>query len=118
MGIANRFGIPDVPERVHWEEEFALEVGAPGAYDYGPERTSWMTHHLTNWMGDSGFLQKSSTKIRRHNPAGDMVFIKGKVKRKFVENGKHCVEIEQEARNQDDELSVLGTGVVELPTKG
>ena len=118
VGIANRFGIPDVPERVHWEEEFALEVGAPGAYDYGPERTSWMTHHLTNWMGDSGFLQKSSTKIRRHNPAGDMVFIKGKVKRKFVENGKHCVEIEQEARNQDDELSVLGTGVVELPTKG
>jgi hypothetical protein len=47
-----------------------------------------------------------------------MVFIKGKVKRKFVENGKYCVEIEQEARNQDDELSVLGTGVVELPTKG
>jgi hypothetical protein len=69
-------------------------------------------------MGDSGFLQKSSTKIRRHNPEGDMVFIKGKVKRKFVENGKYCVEIEQEARNQDDELSVLGTGVVELPTKG
>ena len=40
LGIANRFGIPDCPERVHWEEEFAHEVGAPGAYDYGPERCS------------------------------------------------------------------------------
>jgi hypothetical protein len=40
VGITNRFGIPDVPERVHWEEDFALEVGAPGAYDYGPERAS------------------------------------------------------------------------------
>ncbi|HSW04351.1 FAS1-like dehydratase domain-containing protein [Aquabacterium sp.] len=116
-GIKNRFGIPDCPERVHWEEDFALEVGAPGAYDYGPERTSWLTHHLTNWMGDDGFLRKASCKIRRHNPEGDMLFIKGLVKRKFVENGQYLVEIEQEARNQDDELSVLGTGVVELPSR-
>ncbi|OZI47308.1 acyl dehydratase [Bordetella genomosp. 5] len=118
VGITNRFGIPDVPERVHWEEDFALEVGAPGAYDYGPERNSWLTHHLTNWMGDDGFLRKSHCKIRRHNPEGDMLFFKGRVKRKYIEDGKHLVEIEQEARNQDDELSVLGTGVVELPSRG
>ena len=118
VGIKNRFGIPDCPERVHWEEDFALEVGAPGAYDYGPERTSWLTHQLTNWMGDAGFLHKSSCKIRRHNPEGDMLFIKAKVKRKFIENGKHMVEIEQEARNQDDELSVVGSGIVILPSRG
>jgi acyl dehydratase len=117
LGIPNRFGIPDCPERVHWEEEFALEVGAPGAYDYGPERCSWLTHHLTNWMGDDGFLRRATCKIRRHNPEGDMLFIKGKVTRKFVENGRHLVEIEQEARNQDDELSVLGTGIVQLPSR-
>jgi hypothetical protein len=44
-----------------------------------------------------------------------MLFISGKVKRKYVEEGRHLVEIEQEARNQDDELSSPGTGVVELP---
>jgi acyl dehydratase len=117
IGIKNRFGIPDCPERVHWEEEFAREVGAPGAYDYGPERSSWLTHHLTNWMGDDGFLRNATCKIRRHNPAGDILFIKGKVTRKYVEAGRHLVEIEQEARNQDDELSVLGTGIVELPSR-
>lgn len=117
LGIKNRFGIPDCPERVHWEEEFALRVGAPGAYDYGPERCSWLTHHLTNWMGDDGFLRRAVSKIRRHNPEGDMLFIKGKVIRKFVEAGRHLVEIEQEARNQDAELSVLGSGIVELPKR-
>ena len=81
LGIANRFGIPDCPERVHWEPEFALMVGAPGAYDYGPERCSWLTHHLTNWMGDDGFLRRASCKIRRHNPEGDLLFIDGKVVR-------------------------------------
>ncbi len=118
VGIKNRFGIPDVPERVHWEEEFALEVGAPGAYDYGPERTSWLTHQLTNWMGDDGFLHKSTCKVRRHNPEGDMLFIKGKVKRKYVEGGRHLVEIEQEAHNQDGEQSAVGGGIVVLPSRG
>ena len=71
LGIANRFGIPDCPERVHWEDEFAVEVGAPGAYDYGPERCSWMIHQLTDWMGDDGFVESSYCEIRRHNPVGD-----------------------------------------------
>jgi acyl dehydratase len=115
LGIKNRFGIPDCPERVHWENEFATMVGAPGAYDYGPERCSWLTHHLTNWMGDDGFLRSAHCKIRRHNPEGDLLRIDGTVVRKFEEDGRHLVEIAQEARNQDGELSVVGGGVVELP---
>ena len=79
LGIKNRFNVPDCPERVHWDEAFALEVGAPGAYDYGPERCSWLTHHITNWMGDDGFLRKSKCQIRRHNPDGDVIFIDGTV---------------------------------------
>jgi len=117
LGIPNRFNIPDCPERVHWENEFALMVGAPGAYDYGPERCSWLTHHMTNWMGDDGFLRKASCKIRRHNPEGDILVISGKVVGKSVEDGRHLVRIEQEARNQDGELSVVGEGVVELPAR-
>ena len=37
---------------------------------------------------------------------------------KRVEGGRHLVDITQEARNQDGELSVIGTGTVELPAKG
>ena len=118
LGIKNRFGIPDCPERVHWENEFATMVGAPGAYDYGPERCSWLTHHLTNWMGDDGFLHRASCKIRRHNPEGDTLFIKGKVTRKFADATGHYAEIEQEAHNQDGELSVIGSGLVRLPSRG
>jgi acyl dehydratase len=117
LGIKNRFGIPDCPERVHWENDFATMVGAPGAYDYGPERCSWLTHHLTNWMGDDGFLRRAHCKIRRHNPEGDLLFIDGRVTRKYIEGGRHLVDVEHEARNQDGELSVLGGGTVELPSQ-
>ena len=39
------------------------------------------------------------------------------MKRKFVEDGRHLVEIAQEGRNQDDEQSVVGSGIVELPSR-
>ena len=118
LGIKNRFNVPDCPERVHWDEDFALEVGAPGAYDYGPERCSWLTHHLTNWMGDDGFLRKTKCQIRRHNPDGDVIFIDGVVTRKWVEDGKHLVEISQRAETHRGELSASGAAVIELPGRG
>jgi len=92
-------------------------VGAPGAYDYGPERCSWLTHQLTNWMGDDGILRRARCKIRRHNPEGDILKIDGRVIDKRIEDGRHLVEIAQEAHNQDGELSVVGSGIVELPSR-
>ena len=117
LGIADRFGIPDVPERVHWDSELAALVGTPDAYDYGPERTSWMMHHLTNWMGDDGCLRHFSAEIRRHNPVGDTLYINGEVTGVFHENGEPLVEIAQTAVNQDGELSVRSQGMVRLPSR-
>jgi acyl dehydratase len=118
LGISDKFGIPDVPERVHWEDDLATLVGTPAAYDYGPERCSWMSHHLTDWMGDGGFLRHLEVKIRRHNPVGDTLYINGEVTRTFAEGGAHYAETAQKAVNQDGELSVLATGVIRLPSRG
>ena len=117
VGIPNKFGIPDVPERVHWEDDLATQVGTPAAYDYGPERCSWMSHQLTNWMGDVGFLRHLSVEIRRHNPVGDTLYINGEVTRIFAEDGAHYAEIAQTATNQDGELSVRAKGIVRLPSR-
>ena len=117
LAIKNKFGIPDCPERVHWENDFATMVGAPAAYDYGPERCSWMTHHMTNWMGDDSFLRESKSQIRRHNPEGDTLFINGEVIGKREVDGVALIDIKQQALNQDGELSIHGTGVVELPRR-
>jgi acyl dehydratase len=117
VGIPNRFGIPDVPERVHWEDDLATLVGTPAAYDYGPERCSWMTHQITNWMGDAGFLRHIKVEIRRHNPVGDTLYIDGEVTRVFRENDAHYAEINQTAVNQDGELSVRATAIARLPSR-
>jgi acyl dehydratase len=118
LGIPNAMGIPDVPERVHWEEDLATAVGAPGAYDYGPERFSWLTHHLTNWMGDEGSLVRHTGQIRHHNVVGDWVRITGTVTAKGIDDqGRPTVTIDQQARNQHSDLSATGQGVVRLPSR-
>jgi acyl dehydratase len=118
LGIPNALGVLDVPERVHWEEELALDVGTPGAYDYGPERCSWLTQHLTNWMGDDGFLRHHTAQIRHHNVVGDVVRISGSVVEKRVdEQGRHLVTIDQVAHNQHGHVSATGRGTVELPAR-
>ncbi len=117
LGIKNKFGIPDCPERVHWETDFAQTIGAPEAYDYGPERFSWLTHHITNWMGDDGFLVNSKAKIRRHNPIGDLLLIHSEVVGKERKGEQSLVEIKQYAENQDGELSIEGTALVSLPRR-
>ena len=117
-GIPNRFGIPDCPERVHWEPELARKVGAPGAYDYGPERCSWLSHAVTNWIGDEGQLVALRAEVRRHNPEGDALFIDGRVTGKSEGEAGARVDFELVAKNQDGELSARGTASAVLPRRG
>src|SRR3989441_52538 len=67
LGIPNEFGVPEPPERVHWDPALAGAVGVPAPYDYGPERVAWLGHLVTNWMGDDGFLARLNVQVRRHN---------------------------------------------------
>lgn len=115
LGIPNSYGIPDVPERVHWEDDLARAIGTPGAYDYGPERVSWMGHLMTNWIGDDGWLSRLSAQIVRHNPVGDTLWISGRVTRKYRKGDKGYVECKLMAKNQDDQLSCEAEATAILP---
>ncbi|MBI2832606.1 MAG: MaoC family dehydratase N-terminal domain-containing protein [Chloroflexi bacterium] len=115
--VDSETGRRDVPELVHQESSRAREIGAPGAYDYGCQRISWLGHLLTNWMGDDGFVKKLYAEIRRFNVIGDTTWCKGKVTKKYVENGEHLVDIEIRAENQRGEVTAPGWATVQLPSK-
>jgi hypothetical protein len=62
-------------------------------------------------------LHNLRCEIRRHNPEGDTLFIRGRVTNKYTSNGKHYVECALVAENQAGELSARGTAVAQLPSK-
>lgn len=117
LGIRNQQNVPEPPERVHWDHDLARKVGVPAAYDYGPERVSWLSHLVTNWMGDDGFLKRLNAQVRRHCIVGDLTRCSGKVLRKYQEGNDHLVEIDVAGTNQDGEINSKGTATVALPSR-
>jgi acyl dehydratase len=113
----NKLNIPDVPERVHWEHDFAVEVGVPGFYDYGPQRVSWLGLLMTNWIGDDGWLKKLNVQVRRFNVEGDVQWLQGKVTGKGIDEGEHWVTCEIWAENQRGEVTAPGRATVLLPSR-
>jgi len=113
--IPNEQGVPEPPQRVHWDNEFTKNLlGLPGAYDLGPERCAWLMQGATNWMGDNGILRKIEAQYRKFNYMGDVTWTKGKVAAKSRENGRNMVTLEVWCENQRDEVTAKARVEVEL----
>jgi acyl dehydratase len=101
----------------HHRESVAKEVGVPGTYDYGPQRSSWLCSLVTNWMGDAAFLKRVRTEMRRFNTMGDSTWCKGKVSKKYIKDGHALVDLEIWGENQRGEITTPGLATVILPSR-
>lgn len=103
---------------VHYNKMAANAMGLPQAYDVGIQRHCWGIHLVTNWMGDHAWLKRSYTEYRKFVYLSDVVWIKGKITKKYIdEDGDHCVYIERSAINQREENVMPGYAIVSLPSK-
>ena len=85
--------------------------------DFGPERVGWLGQLVSDWMGDDGTLKKFSCQIRGPDMMGDINTIKGKVAKKYIENGEHLVDCEIFCENQGGNVTAPGRATVALPSR-
>jgi len=103
---------------VHYLDSAAKGVGAMYCYDAGIQRHCWFNSLFTNWMGDEGWLKKTTAQYRQFVYLSDAVWFHGKVVKKNIdESGEHCVEIDAYGINQRGDKTIMGTGEVILPSK-
>jgi acyl dehydratase len=107
----------DHAEYVHLDNGAAQEVGLPYSYDYGAQRISWLGHLLTNWMGDDGFLKKLYVKLVGFNMRGYTTWCRGKVIRKYEDDGEQVVDCEIWCENQISEVTATGKATIILPSR-
>ncbi len=112
---ANTQGVPESLERRHWDVEYAQSLGYASAYDYSHTRLTWLTHLLTNWMGDGGWVWQVEGAMLEANYVGDTHWVTGVVR--AVRDAAACgaVTIELSARNQRAEVTYRGSAIVLLP---
>jgi acyl dehydratase len=111
------YNVPDSAQRLHWDPERARELGLPTSYDYGQMRSCWLTHLITNWMGDDAWLWRFANQMRGFNFLGDTHWCTGEVVAKRVEQDHHVVDLELRATNQDGRVTAPATATVILPSR-
>ena len=115
--VKNEYCVPDVAQRVHWDSAWAKAIGNPMAYDYGVMRDCWLSHFMTDWMGDEGWLMTQSSEIRKFNYMGDSHVLTGEVVGKREEGGRYLVDIEMRGTNQRGVVTCPGKATVALPSR-
>ncbi len=88
-----------------------------GAVVIGMHRMAQGMIPFTNWMGDDGFLWKYSNQMPRFKLIGDTVWCRGKITKKYVHQGRHCVDVDSWGENQRGETIQKGTATLILPSK-
>ena len=78
----DEYGVPDVVQRLHWDPRRAQALGIPAPYDYGQMRAAWVSHLLTNWIGDDGWLAEMDLQMRGFNYHGDIHRCTGRSRRR------------------------------------
>lgn len=102
----------------HFDKISAQASGFPHAYAFGTQEMGWFSQHLTDWMGDDGWLKKFSGQYRRFVYISDVNRFHSKVARKYIdEHDEPCVDIESAAINQRGERTLIGSATVALPSR-
>ena len=105
------------PIDMHYLDSIARQNGVPWAYATGVQNEANLAHLVTNWMGDDGFVKRSDFSHRALLFMGDMSTQKGKVRKKYVENGEHLVDLEIWGETQDGIRHTIGNVTVRLVSR-
>ena len=102
---------------IHYDKDFALSRGLSGIIVHGQLVGAFLGQLVTDWIGEGGILKKLSCSYKGMNYPGEALTCRGKVTRKYVEDGQHYVECSLWAENPKREKTASGMAVVVLPSR-
>jgi hydroxyacyl-ACP dehydratase HTD2-like protein with hotdog domain len=101
--------------RIHFDQDYATEVeGYPGLVIAGPQMGDWLTQTVLEWMGEDGLLESIEYRNRQAAYVGDVLCSGGSVVSVDHQNGR--VVLDLFVRNQDEEVILPGSAVVQFST--
>jgi len=113
-----RSGAPEPIANSHFDPDAArILMGSPLPLDLGFQRIAWLSHPLTNWMSDHGFIKQLDVRLKGFVRFGDTNWCRGKVVRTWQEGTEGEVELEVASENQRGETTAMGNAIVVLPSR-
>ncbi len=102
---------------IHMDDEAGRAAQQSGGFGMGNLRFAYMHNLLHAWIGDDGMIRKVGIQYRGFNFKNDVLTCKGKVTKKYTDDGKHLVDLDIWVENQKGEQVSPGNATVELPSR-
>ena len=103
--------------QIHYDKDFAQANGLQGVVLHGWLTLSFLGQLVTDWIGERGTLVKLGCSYRGVLFPGEDAVCKGKVTKKYDEDGKHYAEARIWVENSKGEKTTSGSAVVVLPSR-
>jgi len=114
---------------LHYDDPFAEASGVGKPVIHGALKRQWLVQLMTDWIGEQGTLKKFSCQYRSFDyprlmktmtepHEGETWLCKGKVTKKYVEDGEHYVDCDIWVENEKGEVTTPGKATVILPSRG
>lgn len=100
-----------------WEPHLRDHEGHGQILTQSAQSEAGVQHLICNWAGDDGFLKKMSCQARRIMLVGDTSWIRGKVIKKYIQDGEHLIDLEINCTSQRNITHMLATATVRLVSR-
>ena len=110
-------GVPDAPNRVHWDTDAAQRVGMPRGYDIAILRPFWFGSYVTDWIGDDAYLRHLAVYFSGPVFLWDTLEMSGTVVDKGTVDGEPSIEIALQGVDPRGDVTTTGKAVAVLPRR-
>jgi acyl dehydratase len=102
---------------IHYDKDFAQSKGLPGVIVHGQLVAAFLGQLITAWIGEKGILKKFSCSYKGMNLPNETIACRGKISKKYIENGENYIECQVWAENDKGEKTVTGKAIIALPAR-
>lgn len=102
---------------IHHDTQETQKRGYPEIFVHTNQQQGMFSHLLMDFIGDEGWLKRFQVQFRRMNHLGTTATAKGKVTKKYTQDGEHLVDLDVWIENSKEGISSPGSATVRLPAR-
>lgn len=100
--------------QIHYDLEFAKSTGLDGLIVHGALKHAFLGQLVHDWIGNSGRIKRFGCSYRGMDVPNEDILCRGKVTKKYEENGERLVDLEVWTENPKGKRTTPGTATVKL----
>ena len=103
--------------QIHYDKDFAVQTGLDGVIVHGALKHAFLGDLVHRWIAPGGRIVRLACSYRGMDRPGAPFTLKGRVRRKYQQEGRNLVDVEVWGENPEGQSTTPGAATVTLPSR-